>query len=244
MTPGFLTCRIARVENWCKGLRSIWLDTSLPFAAGQFFQLALTQDGRSDKRSYSAASAPGAPLEFLISEVAGGVLSPRLCSLHAGDEVDVDPTALGFFTLDEVPDCETLWLISTGTGLGPTLSMLREGTPFDRFRRVCVVHGVRTSEHLAHSGDLRQLVQTRGLIYVPAVSQGAAPPGGVAGRVTRVYEDGSLEATAGVALDSHSHVLLCGNPAMIDEMSGLFRARGLKKHRRRDPGHFNFEKYW
>jgi len=245
MTPGFLSCRISHITQWAPGLRSMRLDhVSSRFVAGQFFQLALSEDGMTNKRSYSAASKPGEPLEFLMSEVPAGVLTPAIFRLREGDELDLDPTPLGYFTLDEVPDCRVLWLISTGTGLGPTLSMLRQGSIFKRFAQICVVHGVRETEQLAYANELRELGRTCGLAYLPVVSRDAPPFGGLAGRVTQAYESGALERSASLAIDADAHVLLCGNPEMIEDMTVLLKARGLKKHRRREPGHFNYEKYW
>jgi ferredoxin/flavodoxin---NADP+ reductase len=233
----FRDTTIKRRTEWAPGLVSLVLDgLTPPFVPGQFFQLGVRgPDGELIRRSYSAASAPGQRLEFLLSEVPGGALTPKLCALSAGD---------GFFTLAEVPVCDTLWLVATGTGLGPFLSMLRAKGALERFNRVVVVHGAHEQARLAHADEVRALTQGQGARYVPCVSREEPPPGGLRGRVTDLLSKGELEAAAGAPIDTHAHVLLCGNPAMIDDMVGLLRARGLEKHRRRAPGHFNFEKYW
>lgn len=245
MSAGFSPARITRVVSWSPGLRTITLDRAVTnFQSGQFFQIALTRDGELTKRSYSAASAPGAPLEFFLSRVPGGALTPDVFELQEGDNVELDENALGFFTLSEVPDAETLWLISTGTGLGPWISMLREGRVFERFSRVVVVQGVRTRAELAYADELAAWRDSHSLVHVPVVSREGAPAGGISGRITSALVSGDLETRAGLPVDASGHYLLCGNPEMIEEMTTLFKARGLRKHRRREPGHFNFEKYW
>jgi ferredoxin--NADP+ reductase len=247
VVPGFSPTRVVAVERWADGLSSLRLQARREFLAGQFFQLALPLDGVVIKRSYSAASAPGEPLEFIVSAVPSGQLSPTLARLSAGDPLWIDPKPLGFFTMEEVPESRTLWLVSTGTGLGPTMSWLRQGQIFERFSRVCVVHGTRASSHFAYRAELEAQVEARGgaLVYLRVLSAGdAAASSALPGRVTSSFASGALEQAAGLPIDEHSHVLLCGNPAMIDEMSELLRGRGLRKHRRREPGHFNFEKYW
>jgi ferredoxin/flavodoxin---NADP+ reductase len=197
------------------------------------------------KRSYSASSAPGQPLEFYLSLVEGGALTPGLFDLAVGDSVNLDPKALGFFTLSEVPECETLWLIATGTGLGPFVSMVRHGEGLRRFSRVVVVHGARASEQLGYREELEgAAAQDPRLTYVPVVSRSEAPAGGLSGRITTAFTSGALEERVGLKIDAKSHLLFCGNPQMIEEMVVSLKARGLSKHKRREPGHFNFEKYW
>lgn len=242
----FSAVRIVHIEDWAEGLRTIALDYTPPaFVAGQFFQLGLLRGGQFVKRSYSAASAPGARAEFFLSRVDGGELTPGVFELKRGDEVAIDPGVLGFFTLREVPDCRTLWLVATGTGLGPYVSMLRQGEELERFERIVIVHGARTTSEHAYSEELRAAaVRDPRLIYVPVASREEKVSVGLAGRITTTFASGALEQAAGVPMDADSHMLLCGNPQMIEEMAAALKARGFKKHRRREPGHFNFEKYW
>jgi len=237
---------ISRRTQWAQGLVSLVLEGESPaFVPGQFFQLGVQgAEGTLVRRSYSAASAPGAPLEFLVSEVPGGALTPRLCTLGPGDSLLVEDTPLGFFTLAEVPACDVLWLVATGTGLGPFLSMLRAGSGLDRFSQLVVVHGAPSRDRLAHAEEVRALTAARGARYVPCVSREEPPAGGLGGRITDALTSGTLEAAASLRVDERAHVLLCGNPSMIDDMVQLLRQRGLEKHRRRAPAHFNFEKYW
>jgi ferredoxin--NADP+ reductase len=218
-----------------------------PFRPGQFMNIGLPNGDEPIFRAYSLASAPGAPLEVFLSEVESGAVSPSLFHMAVGDPVLIDPMPHGFFTLDWVPDAKELWLVATGTGLGPFISMLRSGEPFRRFEHVVVAHGVRRIDHLAYADELHALAAQveRRLTWVPIVSREQVPPDMLAGRLTSALVDGRLERAAGRALDpARAHLMLCGNPAMIDEMLDLLGQRGLRRHRARKPGHVTVEKYW
>ena len=197
-------------------------------------------------RSYSLASAPGEELEVLLARVGEGALTPALFELAVGGRVSLDPKAQGFFTFDYVPPHRELWLVATGTGLGPFLSMLRSGVAFERAERVVLVHGAGGAAELAHRSELESLVaERRGAFrYVPALSREAAP-GALPGRVTHLLASGELERHVGTPISAESsHFMLCGNPAMIEEVTTLLAERGLRKHRQRSPGHITTEKYW
>lgn len=216
------------------------------FRPGQFMNLGLYLESGFVSRSYSLASAPGEPLEVLLARVGEGALTPALFELPLGAVVVLDPKPQGFFSFDYVPPHEELWLLATGTGLGPFLSMLRSGQAFDRAQRVILAHGTRGHAELAHREELEALVAARAgrFVYVPVLSR--EPHGAVLqGRLTAVLPSGELEARAGATIEAdRSHIMLCGNPAMIDEVTSLLVARGLRRHRQRTPGHITTEKYW
>lgn len=243
---GLKEVTIARRHSWTPKLMTLGLDFDGPmFKPGQFFNLGLKAGETVLRRSYSAASSPGAPLEFFLSEIPTGGLTPHVFGLQEGDRILIDDTPLGFFTLDEVPEARCLWLVATGTGLGPYISMLRDGSVLGRFERVVVVHGVRHPEQLAYREELESLASAMThLVYTPVVSGAKERTPQLPGRITTQFESGNLEARVGDPFDADCHMLLCGNPAMIDEMTGLLKGRGFEKHRRRKPGHFNFERYW
>lgn len=235
-------------RDWAPGLFSLVLDAEIPMTAGQFVTVGTVAEGdRHSRRAYSAASAPGAPLELLVVEVEDGRVSPMLAGTQAGDTLYVSDRGKGLFTVDGLPEDRELWLIATGTGLAPYLSMLREGAIFTQFPKIVLAYGVRQSEHLAYLDELRQMEAAHedSLRVVPLCSRTEPPEGGLRGRVTERLLDGTLEHTAGTHIErERSHVLLCGNPKMIDEMTGLLMARGLQRHSRRVPGHITAERYW
>src|SRR5207237_7501328 len=135
---------------------------------------------------------------------------------------------------------ETLWLVSTGTGLAPFLSLLRTEALWQRFHNVVLVHAVRYARELTY----RDLIQKTRARYVTFVSREAAP-GSLAGRIPAAIADGRLESAAGLPLTpQNSHVMLCGNPQMLRDATAALAARGMRKHRRRAPGHITVESFW
>jgi ferredoxin/flavodoxin---NADP+ reductase len=216
------------------------------FRPGQFMNLGLYLPSGFVSRSYSLASAPGEPLEVLLARVGQGELTPALFELQPGASIVVDTKAQGFFSFDFVPPHQELWMLATGTGLGPFLSMLRSGAAFERAERVVLAHGARGPAELAHRSELQALVAARAgaFEYLPVLSR-EPEPALLSGRLTQVLPTGELEARARLKLDAgRSHVLLCGNPAMIDEITTQLVERGLRRHRQRSPGHITTEKYW
>ena len=175
------------------------------------------------------------------------MLTPSLFELGAGDKLWVDDRPLGFFTLQHVPEARHLWLVATGTGLGPFLAMLKGEEIWRRFSRIVLSHGVRELAHLGYSEQLAEWTRARAaqFVYVPLVTREAAPPGGLRGRVPQLIESGELEARANLRLEPETtHVLLCGNPTMLSDAQAALAARGLVKHRTRKPGHVSVESYW
>ncbi|HBP22701.1 MAG TPA: ferredoxin--NADP(+) reductase [Planctomycetes bacterium] len=241
MTSTSVPVAVASWREWAPGLRTLTLAAEpFDFTPGQFVNLALDVEGERVSRSYSLSSAPGAPLETFVVEVAGGALTPGLFALAEGDSLWLDPRPQGHFTLERVPEAEVLWLIATGTGLGPYVSMLRAGEALERFAKVVVVHGVREASHLAYRDELAAL----DLSWIGLVSREDPPAGALGGRITAALQSGALEEAAGVALDERAHALLCGNPGMIRDLRALLEERGLRRNRPRKPGHFTSEKYW
>lgn len=244
----WVSARLSSRHDWADGLMTIRLEALKPqFTAGQFFNLALDVGDRRVRRAYSAASAPGQSLEFVVSKVAGGELTQPLFELKPGDHIWVQEGAAGFFTLDFVPaGVLDLWLIATGTGIGPYVSMLRSGA-LSAYQRVIVVHGVRLVSHLSYASEFEQFTRRHpNATYLPVVTgKGERPQSNLTARIPILLASGELENAAGALLEQQrSHVLLCGNPAMIRESISVLETRGFKRNRRREPGHITMEKYW
>ena len=237
--------RITARVDWAEGLWSIRLDVRPEaFVPGQFVNIGLTLGGAFVKRSYSLASAPHLPAELLLVVVPSGALTPHLHGLGLGDRIQMSSRASGLFTLDHVPEAREAWLVCTGTGLAPYLSMLRHGEIFRRFEAIVLVHAVRLGRDLAYREEIERMAEHRPLRYLPVVSR-EDEPGCLRGRVPALIGDGLLEARAGLELSpERSHVMLCGNPEMIADTVACLGERGMRKHRRREPGHITYEKYW
>lgn len=244
----WLQGKVVAQRRWTGTLLSLQVEADLPpFEAGQFTKLALMIDGELVARPYSFVNAPGCmPHEFFYAIVPGGPLSPRLAMLAAGDAIQVGPAPAGFLVLSEVPDAATLWLLATGTGIGPFLSILGDEVAWQRFRKVVLVYAARRREDLAYGEWLASIEAARGgqLRIVRMLSRDAAP-GFLPGRIPQAINEGTLERAAGVPLQAEtSQVMLCGNPGMVADTTAALKQRGMKKHRRRDPGQITVENYW
>lgn len=218
-----------------------------PFQAGQFTKLGLKIDGEIVGRPYSLVNDPGDhTLEFYFNVVAGGPLSGRLAALTSGERVLVAPRASGFLILSEVPRAPQLWMMATGTGIGPFISILKGNEVWERFERVILVHAVRHAAELAYRDVIAQAQAQRSgsLAYIPFVSREPCDFA-LSGRIPQAIADGRLEARADTPISAAgSQFMLCGNPEMVRDASDALIARGLKKHRRRDPGQITVENYW
>ncbi len=241
--------KVTGVQHWTDGLFSITVNAPIDsFTAGQFAKLSLEIGGERVQRAYSYVNAPSDPnLEFYLVTVPEGKLSPSLHQSQPGAEVMVTKEAAGFFVLEEVPDCDTLWMLATGTAIGPYLSILQEGKDLDRFNNLVLVHAARFARDLSYLPLMQQLQQRfNGKLRIQTVVSREEVAGSLTGRVPALLEDGRLEAAVGLTLDAEtSHVMLCGNPQMVrDTQQTLKEKYQMRKHLRRKPGHITSEHYW
>lgn len=246
--PQWVEGHVEELQQWTERLYSIRMHADIaPFRAGQFTRLALDIDGERVARPYSFVNGPDNQLlEFYFITVPGGPLTARLVGLQTGAAVQISQKAAGFFVLDEVPAADTLWMLSTGTAIGPFLSILETAQVRQQYQRLVLVHAVRTAAELTYTALIDRQLANHGdcLQYVPFVSREVVSHA-LAGRVPGAIEDGSLEDRTGLALDpATSQVMICGNPAMVRDTQAELEARGFRKHRRREPGQITTEQYW
>lgn len=235
--------------DWAEGLWTFRLDAKIrPYEAGQYVNLALPDDeGKLIKRQYSVGSPSHEFPQFFITVVDDGALTPRLYELGVGDSMKMQTKAVGKFVLSRVPDKDVLWLVATGTGLAPYIAMLRTDVPWERFGKIVVVHGVRYAEHLAYAEELNGMIADKGadrLAYVTTVTREDAP-GSIRARIPAAFADGGIEEMAGAELrPDNSHIFLCGNPAMCEQMVEDLAGRGMTEHKKKKPGQITLERYW
>ncbi|AOR60678.1 ferredoxin--NADP(+) reductase [Pectobacterium parmentieri] len=245
----WVTGKVIQVENWTESLFSIRVHAPTDaFTAGQYGKLALEIEGEKVQRAYSYVNAPSDPtLEFYLVTVPEGKLSPYLHAMQPGSEVMIVKEAAGFFVLEEIPDCETLWMLATGTGIGPYLSILQEGKGLERFKNIVLVHAARFSRDLSYLPLMQQLQQRyHGKLHIQTVVSREEEAGSLTGRIPTLISNGTLEAAVGLPMDTAtSHVMLCGNPQMVRDTQLLLKEeRQMTKHLRRRPGHMTAENYW
>lgn len=239
--------KVISQKHWTTDLCSLFIKAPiLPFVAGQFTQICLDPSFKHF-RPYSLVNAPGEEtLEFYYSLVQQGYLTTHLSKLMVGDPLWVAQKPAGKFVLSEMPNAQTLWLFATGTGLGVFLSMLKTKEPWERFQHVVLVHSVRLEKELTHQDLIQEWLAQRSTQFqwVPIVTRESVMVTQSI-RMTQLLSSGKLEALTHLDL-SHttSQVMLCGNPAMVFDVSQLLFARGLKINRPHQSGQITVENYW
>lgn len=239
--------RVADKRHWSQDLYSLRIDAPLaPFTAGQFVKVALDLEGERVGRPYSLVNAPDEELlEIYFNEVPEGPLTPRLSDLEPGDNIWVSTKASGVFTMDNVVSRRHLWMLATGTALGVYLSILKTPEAWERFERVILVQGARNSGELNYSDTIAALKSEHGDAFdFFATLTREQREDCLEGRITTLLADGTLERVAGAPITADdSHLMLCGNSAMIKDVRAWLEDRGLQRHKRHEPGHYTTEQY-
>jgi ferredoxin--NADP+ reductase len=233
------TQRILSVHHWNEHLFSFRTtrDSGLRFINGQFVMIGMEQAGRPLTRAYSIASANHDEyLEFFSIKVPNGPLTSQLQHLKEGDEIVVSRKPTGTLVLRDLKPGRHLYLLSTGTGLAPFLSLIQDPETYERFEKVVLIHGVRTVSELAYADFISNelpnheyfadLVRDK-LIYYPTVTR---EPFRNQGRLTELIENGKLFADIGLPpLDpATDRAMICGSPAMIRDCCDLLDRRGFE----------------
>jgi len=233
------TERVLHVHHWNDTLFSFRTtrDPGLRFRNGHFVMLGLPVEGKPLMRAYSVASANhDEHLEFFSIKVPHGPLTSRLQHLQPGDEVIVGRKPVGSLVLDDLRPGRHLYLLSTGTGLAPFISIIQDPETYERFEKVVLIHGVRQLSELAYAHFIEhelpnneyigELVRER-LLYYPTVTR---EPFRNKGRLTEVIESGRLFGDLGLPpLDAgKDRAMICGSAAMLVDSCKLLDARGFQ----------------
>ena len=249
----FLEERVLSVHHWTDRLFSFTTtrDPALRFSNGHFTMIGLRVDGKPLLRAYSIVSANYEEhLEFLSIKVPDGPLTSRLQHIQVGDTIIVGKKPTGTLLIDYLLPGKRLYLMGTGTGLAPFLSVVRDPETYEKFEEVVVVHGVREvaelayhlllSEDLAKDELLGEVVAGK-LKYYPTVTR---EPFRNQGRMTDLIESGKIFADLGLPpLDpAVDRVMLCGSPAMLRDLKRLLEERQVKEGNTTKPGDFVVER--
>ena len=196
----------------------------------------LAQDRSVVWRPFSLAfAAHDEHLEFLAVLVSGGQFSGLLASIGEGDPILVERTSYGFLTIAHFAPGKDLWLLASGTGLGPYVSILRDPATWRAYDSAIVIHSVRYGSELAYRDEIGAIAHQQRLDgsrvrlrYLPVVTREAVP-GAFAARIPRLVEDGGLERAAGLELDpQRARIMVCGNPEMARELRRQLTQRGFR----------------
>jgi ferredoxin/flavodoxin---NADP+ reductase len=249
----FNTETVLTVHHWTDRLFSFTTtrDQSLRFLNGHFTMIGLMVNGKPLVRAYSVASANYEEhLEFLSIKVQDGPLTSRLQHIQPGDSILVGRKPTGTLVVDYLKPGKRLYLLATGTGLAPFLSIVRDPEVYERFEQVVVVHGVRLVSELAYrdllSKDLAEheflgeIVRDK-LRYVPTVTR---EPFTTMGRIPDLIRDGRLAAQLQLPQlnAAEDRAMICGSPAMLRELKGLLEGMGFGEGNTSTPGDFVIER--
>ena len=205
-------------------------------------------------RAYSIVSSPfDEVLEFFSIVIPDGAFTSQLQHLEVGDELLLNTMPFGFLTLAryQKPLPKDLWLLATGTGLAPFLSMLQDLKTWEDYEHIILAYSARSTEELAYIEKIESLQEDFGslvdnpakLIFIPIVTREAVE-GALTERLPKLLLDGALQERAGIALDVDStHVMLCGNPDMVEDTKETLKSLGLVMNRRGE-GNIAVENYW
>lgn len=243
---------VLSVRRWSHNLFSFTMTrpAHFRFTAGQFARIGIEANGERVVRAYSIVSSPFAEeLEFFSIVVTDGAFTSQLQHLKVGDQLLLEKIPYGFLTLTryQKPLPHDLWLLATGTGLAPFLSMLQDFQPWQQYQHIVLAYSVRTRDELAYAEEIQHIAQTFGeggaqFKFIPVITRD--PQAALHERLPVLIENGALEHEAGVNFNvDTSHVMLCGNPQMVEDTRNALKARGLSMNRRGE-GNIAVENYW
>jgi ferredoxin--NADP+ reductase len=249
----FQSEKVLTVHHWTDQLFSFTTtrDTAFRFINGQFTMIGLPVNGKPLLRAYSIASANHEEtLEFFSIKVPEGPLTSRLQHLQPGDELIVGRKPTGTLLLQNLLPGKVLWLLATGTGLAPFLSLIKDPETYERFEKVVIVHGCRTQaelayrqmfEHELHEHEyLGELVKNQ-LLYYPTVTREKFRN---EGRITELMESGKLYSDLGLPTPSvdNDRFMICGSPAMLKDLKQMLEAQGFAEGNMQHAAHFVIER--
>ncbi len=235
----YTTESILSVHHWNETLFSFTTtrDPGLRFENGHFVMIGLEVDGKPLTRAYSIASANYEEhLEFLSIKVPHGPLTSRLQHIKVGDPLLVSKKPVGTLVTHDLLPGRHVYLFSTGTGLAPFMSIIKDPETYDRFEKIILIHGVRQVSELAYRDYIQNDLPAneffgeevrKKLIYYPTVTREEFE---TTGRVTTLIENGKLFSDIGLPpLDpAVDRAMICGSPGMLKDISALLTERGLK----------------
>lgn len=245
--------RVLSVHHWTDRLFSFTTtrDTSLRFSNGHFTMIGLRVDGKPLLRAYSIVSPNyEETLEFLSIKVQNGPLTSRLQHIQVGDSIIVGKKPTGTLLIDYLLPGKRLYLLSTGTGLAPFMSVIRDPDTYEKFEQVILIHGTREVKELAyHDYITQELPQheflgemvSKQLLYYPTVTR---EPFRNQGRLTTALEEGKVAEAFGIPLlnAAEDRVMICGSPEMLRDLKAMMEVRGLKEGNTTTPGDFVIER--
>ncbi len=247
------TQNVTEVHHWNDSLFSFRTtrDRSLRFENGHFVMLGLPVDGKPLLRAYSIASPNyKEELEFLSIKVADGALTSRLQNIRVGDQILVSSKPTGTLVVDHLLEGRNLYLISTGTGLAPFISIIQDPSVYERFDKIVLTHGVRYASELAYQDLIRSELPEneffgdavrQKLVYYPTVTREQFS---TTGRLTDLMFSGKLFQDVGLPQPNpeHDRFMICGSPSMLKDTCAILDGWGFAESRHGEKAHYVIER--
>ncbi len=244
---------VTSVRHWNESLFSFTTtrDRTLRFENGHFVMVGMEVEGQPLMRAYSIASANyDEELEFLSIKVPDGPLTSRLQNINVGDELFVSSKPTGTLVIDHLLEGRHLYLLSTGTGLAPFMSIIKDPETYERFDKIILAHGVRHVSDLAYQDVINQELpnneffgeQVREkLIYYPTVTREVFQN---QGRLTDLMAAGKLYSDVGLPTPQveRDRFMICGSPSMLKDTCRILDSNGFKESRHGIKGHYVIER--
>lgn len=244
--------KVLSVHRWTDTLFSFTMTrpAHFKFSAGQFARIGIKVNDELVARAYSVVSSPyDEILEFFSIVVPHGAFTSNLQHLKEGDEIYLEKVPYGYLTLAryQLPLPQDLWLLGTGTGLAPFLSMLQDFDTWQYYQKIFLVYSVRTQSELAYVDRIQEIATTfgeghEGFKFIAIITRD--PHAALHDRLPKLISNGELEKAVGSTFNpATSHIMLCGNPEMVEDTKEALKARGLTMNRRGE-GNIAVENYW
>jgi ferredoxin--NADP+ reductase len=244
---------VTAVHHWTDRLFSFKTtrDAGFRFKNGHFTMIGLENEGKPLMRAYSMASANHEDeLEFFSIKVPSGPLTSRLQNIKVGDQLLVNSKATGTLVQDHLLPGKNLYLIATGTGLAPFLSIIKDPEIYQNFDKVILTHGCRYVSELAYHDEITRLLPQHEylgedirekLIYYPTVTREKFRNNG---RLTDLLRIGKLTKDIGLEAinPEHDRFMICGSPSMLKDISALLDSRGFSESRHGKAAHYAVER--
>ncbi|NIH41064.1 MAG: ferredoxin--NADP(+) reductase [Buchnera aphidicola (Periphyllus aceris)] len=246
----WVPAKIKKIVHWKENLIKISLKAKInKFIAGQFSKILIkNKNDINIQRAYSFVNPPKKKtIKFYITLVKQGKMSKEIILLKENKKILISKNSFGFFTLKEIQPSKNLWMFSTGTAIGPYLSILQEKKDTEKFKKIILVHSVRYFSDLKYLNLIHQIKKKyqNKLKIIITISR-ENKKNFLYGRITHLLLNSTLEEIIGTKIKrNNSKVMLCGNPSMVKEMFNILtKNKKMTKNLRKKPGNIIRENYW
>ncbi|MFI4847387.1 MAG: FAD-binding oxidoreductase [Candidatus Makana argininalis] len=240
---------LINIKHWTENIFTLILNAPVNFfIPGQFTKIRLKINNKKIHRSYSYVNPPKCKnLEFYLVSIKTGKFSKYLNFLQKGDDIYLRKESYGSFILNNIKSCKNLWMISTGTAIGPYLSILNQKDITNKFEKIILVHSVCLNKEFNYEKKITIIKNKyKNKLLMQKIISREKTYGSISGRIPILIYNGLLEYSVNLNINSKdSHVMLCGNPNMIKDTTKILeKYKGMRKNLFNNNGNITIENYW